>query len=98
MKQMSKTTSIEEVQIRVLSDRESDFTLIIEPWGDTHCVRPTDEYLIVARGPAPAKPELVQGQDCLTYYGWDGSTLTLYRNGESLDDPADSRPLPPATP
>ena len=95
MTSAEQTTKLEEVRIRVTSNRESDFTLIIEPWGDTHCVRPTDEYLIVARGPAPAEPELIQGADCLTYYGWTGSTLTLYRNGESLDAPAQLRQFLP---
>jgi hypothetical protein len=83
---MTQTDEMEEVRIRVTSDRPDDFTLVIEPWGDVYCVKPTDEYVILARGPAPAKPELVQGTNKLTYYGWTGSTLTLYHNGKSLDD------------
>ena len=33
----------------------------------------------------PAEPELVQSGDHLTYYGWAGSTLELFRNGKSLN-------------
>ncbi len=76
---------IEEVRTRVTSDKSDDFTLIIEPWGDTHCVKPTDEHVILARGPAPARPELVQGDNTRTYYGWIGAAPTLYLNGESPD-------------
>jgi hypothetical protein len=91
---IESTEQIEQVRIRVTSDRHEDFSLVIEPWGDVHCVHPSDEFVIVATGPAPAEPELVQGTDCLTYYGWTGSTLELFRNGESLD----ARPIPPSLP
>jgi hypothetical protein len=76
---------MQELRIRVTSNQAHDFSLVIEPWGDVHPVHPSDEYLIVTTGPAPAEPELVQGVDSLTYYGWTGSTLVLYRNGEALD-------------
>jgi hypothetical protein len=83
---------VEEVRIRVANDKREEFSLVVEPWGDVHTVRPNDEYVIVATGPAPAAPELVQSGDHVTYYGWAGSTLELFLNGksvESLDEKAD---------
>jgi hypothetical protein len=60
--------------------------LILEPWARQYWIEPGGLVEIQARGGAPAgRFELEQTSDGLIVYAWEGTTVTILRDGMELE-------------
>ncbi len=86
-------------RIRIQNRFSHHITLSVEPWGSTFPMEPGEVFDVVAQGPVGGVLELVVRTDYIAIWGWSGSLVTVYRDGERLDRP-DDRPQPrvPAVP
>jgi hypothetical protein len=96
---MFRKTSNEEVittTLRLVNSNEADTTFVIEPW-TSQCSMPRGAiFEVIAHGPKGGVLEVEYSRDHIVLYGWAGSTLTVYQNGETILD--GSVPVPPVPP
>ena len=64
--------------------RSKTVTLVLEPWGEEHSLEPGSEIRLVFSGPPGDSPLVEWSEDCVTAYGWSGSTFRLFRDGIEL--------------
>jgi hypothetical protein len=83
---MSEQTTLHKVILQLSNRRSIPVTLYLEPWGDIYEFLPGDEVVIVVTGPDPVTPELVDEDESITFYGWTGSHMQAFKNGEVLVD------------
>jgi hypothetical protein len=75
-----------ETRLRVANTQGKPIRLVLEPWGREYVVRPTDEYILVFLGPGKSEPEVLVGQDEIEVWGWTGTTVDVFKNGEELTE------------
>jgi hypothetical protein len=63
---------------------------IVEPWANEFWMEPGETFEIVAHGPANGSLELAFGPESIVVFGWSGSLVAVYTDGERLDWPGDS--------
>jgi hypothetical protein len=95
-----KTKDVErEVTLRLVHFGTSAIRFVLEPWGEVYSFAPQDVFVVQARGPEPADPEVAYEEGAVTVSGWVGSTVRLFKNGEELGMGAFERaPVPDAFP
>ena len=67
-----------------------------EPWGMTHQLTPGQTFRVVATSTIEGQLEIAKGTDLIAVYGWQGSTIRVFR-GEALVG-AFSTPVPELPP
>jgi hypothetical protein len=83
---------------RVLNSRERAVTFIVEPWGDAHDMPPRAAFDVTAEAPEPGTLEVEMKDDSIIVWGWSGSVLTVFHNGEELGAGLWPRPAVPPLP
>jgi hypothetical protein len=78
-------------------------TFILEPWGEEYTMEPHVNWTLVLRSTVPPVGsngiEVTYDIDCITVYGWEGCTVTLFQNGEEMPkDLTGERPCVPKVP
>ncbi|MEM9103558.1 MAG: hypothetical protein AAGB12_14700 [Pseudomonadota bacterium] len=64
----------------------SNITLIIEPWAEEFKMEPNDSVEIVGKGGNPhAQFEVEYLSDGLVVHGWEGSVVTVFKDGMELE-------------
>jgi len=56
-------------------------------------MEPGDTFEVIAQGPVGGGLELVLEAGAIEVWGWTGSSVAVYRDGERLDAPDDSEPI-----
>jgi hypothetical protein len=86
------------VSLTVRNARAVAVTFYLEPWGEEYPMPPGAAFQVVARGPEGDALELEAGDDGIIVYGWPGSVVGLFHNGEELGGGRGERQPVPATP
>jgi hypothetical protein len=87
------------VSLNVSNVRAVEITFHLEPWGEVYSMLPGATFRIVARGPEGDTLELEAGDDYIIAYGWSGSVVSLFHDGEELRGGRGERtPVPPTPP
>jgi hypothetical protein len=81
---MSDKDLLHEVNLRLKNKRTMATTLYVEPFGLAYEFNPEDDVVIVAMGPNPIDPEIVYEDERVTYWGWPGSDVQVFKNGQEL--------------
>jgi hypothetical protein len=55
---------------------------IVEPWANEFWMEPRETFEVVAQGPASGSLELAFGPDAIVVFGWSGSLVAVYADGE----------------
>ncbi len=63
---------------------------IVEPWANEFWLEPGETFEVVAQGPNSGALELAFGPNTIVVFGWSGSLVAVYADGERLDWPDDS--------
>jgi hypothetical protein len=72
---------------------------IVEPWANAFWMEPGETFEVVAQGPPDGALELAFSPDKIEVFGWAGSLVAVYGDGERLDWPDDSdQPRVPSMP
>jgi hypothetical protein len=88
-----------DATILPISNRSNDdLLLILEPWGEEHRISPGDSVEISAIGPPPADVRLAYEVGRITAWGWEGSVLSVRRNGVDVDSGRGPKPAVPKLP
>jgi hypothetical protein len=74
----------QEITLRITNSKQNDVSFVMEPWGEVYPFAPGDDLVVIFRSPANDVAEIDFGDDTVTAYGWPGSTVQLFRNGEEL--------------
>ncbi len=85
----------QRIAIRVTHSGREDTTLVLEPWGEIHRLRPNTTLEIVGEGPEGDTLEIEATSDGLVIYGWPGSVVNLYLDGTELTPDSEHRPRAP---
>jgi hypothetical protein len=68
-----------------VSNLDSEFiTLWLEPWGDMVSIPLNVSVEIVASGPEGDHLEVTCGERRISVYGWSGSILSVFKDGDRL--------------
>ncbi len=71
----------------ILSNPKSEpVQLYIEPWGYAHTFLPGQSIRVVATSAKEGKFEIVEEQNKITIYGWEGSIMKFFCNDELIFD------------
>jgi hypothetical protein len=73
-----------EVRLLIVNSQEESVTFILEPWGETFALDPGEQLSLVARGPEGGYPELDYEARTITYWGWSGSTVRVFKNDQEM--------------
>lgn len=57
-----------------------------EPWGMCHQLLPGQSFRVVAASSIEGQLEIEQGSAAISVYGWQGSTMRVYRGEELIDE------------
>ena len=57
---------------------------MLEPWGEIYEMPAHASFDVVAEGPEDDTLEVQSTEEQITVYGWSGSIVWLYHNGEEL--------------
>lgn len=82
-------------QLRLQNSGSVDVTFYLEPWGEQFTMSRGTTFEIVACGPEGDCLEIVVGDNRITVYGWSGSIISVYHDGNLLGGssvPAPSTP------
>jgi predicted SnoaL-like aldol condensation-catalyzing enzyme len=82
-------------RLRVSNSYSKPVTLCLEPWADELLIPPKVSFEIVAEGPEGDYLQVVHEESRTTVYGWSGSVLSVFRDGQLLlecDVPAPRTP------
>jgi hypothetical protein len=85
------------VSLTVRNVRAVEITFHLEPWGEEYLMPPGAAFQIVARGPEGGSLEVEMGDEDIIAYGWSGSVVSLFQDGDELGGGWE-RPPVPATP
>jgi hypothetical protein len=72
--------------LRIRNSRSEDLSIYIEPWGDELLIAADAICEIASDGPSDGFLEVESAEDRLTVYGWPGSTLSVYQDGQLVCD------------
>jgi hypothetical protein len=86
------------VSLTVRNVRAVAVTFHLEPWGEEYPMPPGAAFQVVARGPEGDSLELEAGDDGIIVYGWPGSVVWLFHDGQELGGGRGERQPVPATP
>ena len=81
-----KNKTDHETRLRIANTQDDAIRLVLEPWGRQYVVRPTDEFVLVFLGSGSAEPEVVVGNREIEVWGWTGTTVDVFKNGEILTE------------
>jgi len=85
--------------VRIANKLDTELRFDLEPWGEQYQMPPGAVFTVVARSPGPGHYEIQVAKGRITVFGWEGSTVELFRNGEVLGaHSGEPRPTPPPTP
>jgi hypothetical protein len=70
--------------LRLFNPRDCDLTFVLEPWGESYCLRPGDVCDLEFAAAGPGYAEVDFAEDVVTVSGWAGSTVRVFLNGEEL--------------
>src|SRR5438309_8171451 len=88
--------SVQEITLHLRNRLSKTITFYIEPWGDAHPMPPGAVFVAIARGPRGGAPSVEIGEDCMTLYGWSGSVVRVFYQGDELGAGAwERQPVPP---
>ncbi|BCL80553.1 hypothetical protein ccbrp13_30180 [Ktedonobacteria bacterium brp13] len=92
-----------EVSLRFVNEQKALTTFILEPWGEIYTMEPDVTWLLTLQSAiAPVGSnaiEVMYSINCITVYGWEGCTATLYQDGEEVPkDMTGTRGRVPKTP
>lgn len=77
---MEKTTNID-----IVNDLGMEVTFHLEPWGRQYPMSPGEAFTVVGQGPPDGDLELRIEPNAIIVWGWGGSVVTVFRDGEELD-------------
>lgn len=86
------------VSLTVRNTRAVTVTFHLEPWGEEFSMLPGAAFQVVARGPEDDSLEVEVGDDWIMVYGWPGSVVWLFHDGQELGGGRGERQPVPATP
>jgi hypothetical protein len=75
-----------ETRLRLANSQRTALRFILEPWGREYMLRPNDEFVLVFRGPGTSEPEVVLGKGTIEVWGWTGTTVQVFKNGQELTE------------
>lgn len=78
---------------RLTNHQQRDVSFMVEPWGGEFALPSGSTVDVVAHGPDDGVLEWEIGEDVIVVYGWVGSTIHVYLDGEPIE--AHSLPVPP---
>jgi hypothetical protein len=81
--------------LRISNDYLEPITFCLEPWADEIAIPSKASFEIVAEGPNGDHLEVTYEERRVSVYGWSGSTLSVFRDGERLIECAIPVPLTP---
>jgi hypothetical protein len=84
--------------LRVCNAHSFPMTLCLEPWGEQYTMAPEATFTAVARGPEGDTLEVEFADDRITVYGWPGSVVTLFHEGQEVGSGTSVRAPVPSTP
>jgi len=65
---------------------ENRVLIIVEPWGEQYWIQPSEQIDIkVSNGIPGHQLELVHIAEALVIYGWEGSVVSILREGKELE-------------
>lgn len=85
-------------RLRIQNNRVKPLTFTIEPWGDVHPMPPQAVFEIVATGPPGGILELDAQEEGWTVYGWAGSVVSIFYQGNELGAGSSGRQPVPSVP
>jgi hypothetical protein len=93
------TELVQRDQVLLRNDTHSDMVLRLEPWGTERSFN-AGTTKIVARGPADTEEslEIAYSEQAITVYGWSGSVIAVFQDGNKIADidlPAPNTPRLP---
>jgi hypothetical protein len=62
----------------------TELTVMIEPWGEVHEVRPGEAIEVRVEGPGSNHLEVHYSRDEVAFFGWEGSVVSVWRAGREL--------------
>src|SRR6266540_2645738 len=77
--------------MRLTNTQGVNLSFILEPWGREYTLMPDDEFVVVFHGPGTSEPEVVLGEGKIEVWGWTGTTVNVFKNGEEIEDYNPSR-------
>jgi|RhiMetdeSRZDD1v2_1073273.scaffolds.fasta_scaffold332878_4 hypothetical protein len=84
---------------RFVNSREVAIEFRLEPWGDQFTMPPGAGFEVVARGPQGGTLEVESASDYIVVWGWVGSVLRVFHEGNELTIGMDqSLPVPAVPP
>jgi hypothetical protein len=94
----SQQTERQKVALRLANTRPDPVTVHLEPWGEQHDMAPGATLELVADGPREDCLELSLNETGVTVWGWPGSVVHLFRDGEPVEGTAGCIPTPETPP
>ena len=82
--------------LRISNDYSEPITLCLEPWADEISILSKARFKIVAEGLKGDHLEVTYEERRISVYGWSGSTLSVFHDGERLIECAIPDPPTPA--
>jgi hypothetical protein len=82
--------------IAVRNGRDTQVTLILEPWASEFVMAPGAVFELRAEGPEGDGLQIDYAPDHIVAWGWSGSVVEVWHNGERLTGP--SLPVPGVPP
>jgi hypothetical protein len=79
--------------LHVWNSKSTPLSLVLEPWGEQFTVAPESGVDVVGEGPADGRFEVSVQDDGIAVYGWTGSTVEIFRDGEILEPFSDQAPV-----
>jgi len=76
-------------RLKVINRFPQRMMFVVEPWGAIFWMEPGDTFEVIAQGPVGSGLELVLEAGAIEVWGWTGSSVAVYRDGERLDGPDD---------
>jgi hypothetical protein len=90
------STPRQKLVIAVRNGRDTPVTLILEPWASEFVMPPGAVYELCAEGPEGDCLQIDYAPDHIIAWGWSGSVVEVWHNGERLTGP--SIPVPGVPP
>lgn len=72
------------IRSRLTNQQPRDVSFMVEPWGGEFSLPSGSTVDLVAQGPADGVVEWEIGEDVIVVYGWVGSTVQVYLDGEHI--------------
>lgn len=80
-----RNSIVSKQSLHVWNSRSIPLHLLLEPRGEVYTVAPESGVDIVGEGPTEGRFEVSVQDDSVAVYGWTGSTVEIFRDGEVLE-------------